>query len=278
MITDVTSENMQASDTYIAIAGVDLLGEILGGDRPKFQRGVTHYPTIGDTVDLITQPGTAHGLCALRRRPDQCRHAAAGPLGHRLCRRRGNAVQAFRRARLDRRRQIDRRVAAAQRNPESAAEPAHLPARRPQRIWPLLRRPRAGAQPAQPETAVLAVQLRGNRRRAVRRPPRRARGARHPRRSDSDGEGHLHPIPERRPHRAEAHRSQADRLHRRHAGAVPAAGPGLADRRAHGQAGEPLLAHHLSQADLAHRHRARTIRATPSCSTMPMSAATPWRK
>src|ERR1700743_1525810 len=54
MITDVTSENMKASDTYMASAGVDLLGEILGGDRPKFQRGVTHYPTIGDVVELIS--------------------------------------------------------------------------------------------------------------------------------------------------------------------------------------------------------------------------------
>jgi len=42
------------SDAYIATASVDLLGEILGGDRPKFQRGVTHYPTIGDSTDLIT--------------------------------------------------------------------------------------------------------------------------------------------------------------------------------------------------------------------------------
>src|ERR1700759_2195302 len=54
MIPDVTSENMKASDTYIASAGVDLLGEILGGDRPKLQRGVTHYPTIGDVVELIS--------------------------------------------------------------------------------------------------------------------------------------------------------------------------------------------------------------------------------
>src|SRR5215813_9514195 len=54
MITDVTTEGMQTSDTYIASAGVDLLGEILAGDKPKFQRGVTHYPTIGDTVDLIS--------------------------------------------------------------------------------------------------------------------------------------------------------------------------------------------------------------------------------
>ena len=54
MITDVSCEDLPSSDSYIATAGVDLLGEILGGDRPKFQRGVTNYPTIGDAVDLIT--------------------------------------------------------------------------------------------------------------------------------------------------------------------------------------------------------------------------------
>src|ERR1700709_1185107 len=55
MITDVTCEDLPSSDSYIATAGVDLLGEILGGPaRPKFQRGVTNYPTIGDTVDLIS--------------------------------------------------------------------------------------------------------------------------------------------------------------------------------------------------------------------------------
>ena len=54
MITDVSCEDLPSSDNYIASAGVDLLGEILGGDRPKFQRGVTHYPTIHDTVELIT--------------------------------------------------------------------------------------------------------------------------------------------------------------------------------------------------------------------------------
>ena len=171
MITEVSCENLPTSDNYIAIASVDLLGEILGcGDRPKFQRGVTNYPTIGDTVDLITNQELRTIYAPTRLGPDQCRHAAAGPIRHRLCRRRGNALQAFRGAGLDRRRQIDRRVAAAQRNPEGAAESAHLPARRAQRIWPLLRRPRAGAQPAQSEAAVLAVQFRGNRRRAVRRP------------------------------------------------------------------------------------------------------------
>src|SRR3954464_15309586 len=54
MITDVTAEDVSASEQYFAHAGVDLLGEILGGEKPKFQRGVTNYPTIGDTVDLIT--------------------------------------------------------------------------------------------------------------------------------------------------------------------------------------------------------------------------------
>ncbi len=54
MITDATCEDLPTSDNYVATAGVDLLGEISGGDRPKFQRGVTNYPTIGDTVELIT--------------------------------------------------------------------------------------------------------------------------------------------------------------------------------------------------------------------------------
>src|SRR5467141_2612202 len=55
MITEVSCEDLPVSDVYIASASVDLLGEILGGpERPKFQRGVTHYPSIGDAVELIT--------------------------------------------------------------------------------------------------------------------------------------------------------------------------------------------------------------------------------
>ena len=55
MITEVSCENLPSSDVYIASASVDLLGEIMGvPDRPKFQRGVTNYPTIGDAVELIT--------------------------------------------------------------------------------------------------------------------------------------------------------------------------------------------------------------------------------
>ncbi|UEM16484.1 DUF87 domain-containing protein [Bradyrhizobium barranii subsp. barranii] len=54
MITEVSCENLSNSD-YIAIASVDLLGEIHNAaDKAKFQRGVTNYPTIGDSVDLIT--------------------------------------------------------------------------------------------------------------------------------------------------------------------------------------------------------------------------------
>ncbi|MBR0735854.1 ATP-binding protein [Bradyrhizobium liaoningense] len=55
MITEVSCENLSGNDSYIAIASVDLLGEILNAaDKAKFQRGVTNYPTIGDAVDLIT--------------------------------------------------------------------------------------------------------------------------------------------------------------------------------------------------------------------------------
>ena len=54
MITEVSCESLPASDEYFATASVDLLGEITGDERPKFQRGVTTYPSIGDTVDLIT--------------------------------------------------------------------------------------------------------------------------------------------------------------------------------------------------------------------------------
>src|SRR5229473_3690224 len=55
MITEVSCEDLPTSDNYFASASVDLLGEILGvPDHPKFQRGVTNYPTIGDAVDLIT--------------------------------------------------------------------------------------------------------------------------------------------------------------------------------------------------------------------------------
>lgn len=52
LITEVSSEHLSADDHYVAVASVDLLGEISGGPNPKFQRGVTIYPTIGDPADL----------------------------------------------------------------------------------------------------------------------------------------------------------------------------------------------------------------------------------
>ena len=55
MITEISREGVAASDRYVATASVDLLGEIHdSGQRQKFQRGVTNYPTIDDSVDLIT--------------------------------------------------------------------------------------------------------------------------------------------------------------------------------------------------------------------------------
>jgi uncharacterized protein len=55
MITEMSSDDVPKREVYTATASVDLLGEILGGpERPRFQRGVTNYPAIGDAVELIT--------------------------------------------------------------------------------------------------------------------------------------------------------------------------------------------------------------------------------
>jgi hypothetical protein len=55
IITEVSCEALPADSRFVAIASVDLLGEILAGSAgPRFQRGVSSYPTIGDTADLIT--------------------------------------------------------------------------------------------------------------------------------------------------------------------------------------------------------------------------------
>ncbi len=54
IVTEVSSEQLPPGSPYMAIASVDLLGEILGGSAPRFQRGVTLYPTIGDPADLTT--------------------------------------------------------------------------------------------------------------------------------------------------------------------------------------------------------------------------------
>jgi DNA helicase HerA-like ATPase len=53
MITEVSRENMDTVDEYLAVASVDLLGEISSGPSARFQRGVTVYPTIGDAVEVL---------------------------------------------------------------------------------------------------------------------------------------------------------------------------------------------------------------------------------
>ena len=58
MLTEVSCENLSALDReqYIATASVDLLGEIITmpSGNPRFQRGVTIYPAIGDIAATIT--------------------------------------------------------------------------------------------------------------------------------------------------------------------------------------------------------------------------------
>jgi len=55
IVTEISSEHLPADDQYIAVASVDLLGEIIAGSSgPRFQRGVSVYPTIGDDTDLVT--------------------------------------------------------------------------------------------------------------------------------------------------------------------------------------------------------------------------------
>jgi DNA helicase HerA-like ATPase len=54
MITEVSRENLPAASDHVAVASVDLLGEIGEGPAGRFQRGITGYPSIGDPVDLLT--------------------------------------------------------------------------------------------------------------------------------------------------------------------------------------------------------------------------------
>lgn len=57
MVTEVSSQDLPINpqETYFASGWIDLLGEITtNGADMKFQRGVTVYPTIGDTVEPIT--------------------------------------------------------------------------------------------------------------------------------------------------------------------------------------------------------------------------------
>ena len=51
IITEVTCEHLPTGREFIAVASVDLLGEIQGDAAPRFQRGVTGYPAIGDIAN-----------------------------------------------------------------------------------------------------------------------------------------------------------------------------------------------------------------------------------
>ena len=73
-------------------------------------------------------------------------------------------------------------------------------------------------------------------------------------------------------------RFEHNRIHGRHPRALSAVGSRQPHRRAHGQAGEPVHDEPDTAGwSRASRRSART-RATPSCSTTPMSAATPWSR
>ena len=55
VITKIAAE-AQSREGELAIAAVDMLGEIKRGERGEFfQRGVTEYPMIGDAVEMVTQ-------------------------------------------------------------------------------------------------------------------------------------------------------------------------------------------------------------------------------
>ena len=171
MITDVDGRSSAADGALTA--RVDLLGEIqrIESGFPRFQRGITGYPVVGDHVDA-RQRRLAPGLRHRRRRHHQHRPSAAGQLDRRLRQGRRDAAQALRLVRHDGRRQIERR----RRHPApvlaAKPQPAHLPDRPAQRVRQLLPRPGAGPQPQEPQAAVLAVQLRGDGRRVLPRPAR----------------------------------------------------------------------------------------------------------
>src|SRR5205807_2416021 len=55
VITKIVAEP-QAREDELATGTIDMLGEIRRGECGQFfQRGVTEYPMIGDTVDMVTQ-------------------------------------------------------------------------------------------------------------------------------------------------------------------------------------------------------------------------------
>ena len=258
MITEVSCENLPTSDAYIASASVDLLGEILGSsDRQKFQRGVTNYPTIGDAVDLISHqelrtvyaPSGSDqiNVGTLQQDPSVIAYvdieemlskhfAVLGSTGvgkstgvslllNEILKSRPN-LRIFL---LDVHNEYgrcfgDRSLVL---NPRNLKLPFWL--FNFEEIVDVLFAGRPGVPE---ELDILAEVI----------PMAKGIYTQY-QNADRVGLKRLDP--------------KGDRLYRRYAGALPPGRPDLADRRTHGQAGKPLLAHHLSQADLAHRNRAQ---------------------
>ena len=238
---------------YIASASVDLLGEILGGpNRPKFQRGVTNYPTIGDAVELITNQELRTVYA-----PSGSDQINVGTLQQ------DPSVIAY----VDVEEMLNKHFAVLGSTGVGKSSGVSLLLNEILKSRPNLRiflldvhneygrcfgerslvlNPRNLKLPFWLFNfeEVVDVLFAGR--------PGVARGTRHPRRGHSGGQGDLYAIPEHRPARTETRRSEVGRLYRRHARSLSAGRPDFADRRAHGQAREPLVAHHLPQADLAH--------------------------
>ena len=229
MISDV-SLRAEAIDGSRTVARVDLLGEI-----ERTPAGDRALPPRGPRVRRDRRPGPddrqrrAQPHLRLDQRPgDHHRPPEPGPLDPGLRRHRPHARQAFRRRRLDRRRQVERRRLDPRQDDRGPPRAPRPPPRRPQRIPRRLRRPRQRHRRREPPPAVLALQLRGDAQRPLRRQARRGRGGRHPRRTDPGRQGEV-PGPGRAGARTGFARAAADpapqRLHRRHSLALPPAGP-----------------------------------------------------
>ena len=194
VVTEVASSGDVGDTRFGAVARVDLMGEIEtdADGAERFLRGVSAYPAIGDAARIIGRDELAAHLQGLQRQrrstSARCittiRSPADVDVDNLLSKHfavlgstgvgKSSGVAVILNEILDAR-----------------PEPAHLPARRPQRIRPLLRPARQRRQRRDPEAAVLAVQFRGIRRRALLRTARRRRGSRHPRRAYPDRQGPL---------------------------------------------------------------------------------------
>ena len=116
---------------------IELVGEVRDRDErqlPVFDRGITVYPHIGADRAPHPRPRPAGRLRSRRSPFDHHRPAVAGRDHRRAHRHRRHADAAFRRCRHDRRRQVDRRLAAAAQGDRGAARPARPDPRSAQRI------------------------------------------------------------------------------------------------------------------------------------------------